>query len=70
MEEYENEYQQELEELVDFDEVILQDLSKTNYMFNKAGCGITNEEASLIGMTMDQMSHQNKFKNIRYLLGY
>lgn len=68
MEEYESEYQQDLEEPVNSEEVIVQDLSKTNYMFNKAGCGITNEEANLIGMTMDQMSRLNKFKNIRYLV--
>jgi len=48
------------------DEINIQDLSKFNYMFNKAGCGITNDEAHLIGITMNQMSQLRKFKNIRY----
>ncbi|KAF0764875.1 radial spoke head protein 6 A-like [Aphis craccivora] len=50
----------------DVDEINVQDLSKSNYMFNKAGCGLTNDEAHLIGITMDQMSQLEKFKNIRY----
>jgi hypothetical protein len=49
------------------DEINVQNLSKINYMFNKAGCGITNDEAHLIGITMDQMSQLQKFKSIRYL---
>ncbi|XP_026819794.1 radial spoke head protein 6 homolog A-like [Rhopalosiphum maidis] len=48
------------------DEISVQDLSKMNYMFNKAGCGITNDEAHLIRITMDQMSQLQKFKSIRY----
>ncbi|XP_025208612.1 radial spoke head protein 4 homolog A-like [Melanaphis sacchari] len=47
-------------------EINVQDLSKINYVFNKAGCGITNDEAHLIGITMDQMSQLEKFKSIRY----
>lgn len=49
----------------DVDEINVQDLSKINYMFNKAGCGLTNDEAHLIGITMDQMSLLEKFKSIR-----
>lgn len=51
----------------DLDEINVQDLSKINNMFNKAGCGLTNDEAHLIGITIDQMSQLGKFKNIRYL---
>lgn len=50
------------------DEIYVQNLSKINYAFNKAGCGITNDEAHLIGITMDQMSQLKKFKSIRYIL--
>lgn len=49
----------------DLDKINVQDLSKINNMFNKAGCGITNDEAHLIGITIDQMSQLGKFKNIR-----
>ncbi|CAI6354534.1 unnamed protein product [Macrosiphum euphorbiae] len=48
------------------DEIKVQDLSKINSIFNKAGCGITNDEVHLIGITIDQMSQLGKFKNIRY----
>jgi len=51
----------------DIDEINVQDLSKINNIFNKAGCGITNDESHLIGITIDQMSQLGKFKNIRYI---
>ncbi|XP_022171447.1 radial spoke head protein 4 homolog A-like [Myzus persicae] len=50
----------------EIDEINVQDLSKSNNMFNKAGCGITNDESHLIGITIDQMSQLGKFKSIRY----
>lgn len=63
--EVENEYEDNLKNIVESNETIVQDLSKVNHMFNKAGCGLTNDEAMLIRVTMDQMSHSEKFKNIR-----
>jgi len=51
----------------EIDDINVQDLSKINNMFNKAGCGITNDESHLIGITMDQMSQLGKFKSIRYI---
>jgi len=51
----------------EMDEIKVQDLSKINSIFNKAGCGITNDEVHLIGITIDQMSQLGKFKNIRYI---
>lgn len=67
--EYENEYEGDgISRPVELEEITVQDLSRSNYMFNKAGCGIRDDEANLIGMTMDQMSRLGKFKNIRYLL--
>lgn len=47
------------------DQIVIQDLTKINYLFNKAGCGIPHDEAYLIGLTMSQMTNQDKFKNIR-----
>ncbi|XP_050426671.1 radial spoke head protein 6 homolog A-like [Adelges cooleyi] len=44
----------------------VQELSTSNKAFNKAGCGLTVEEAETIGATMDQMSRSGKLKNIRY----
>lgn len=46
-------------------EMRVQNLAKINYMFNKAGCGMTNDEVNLIGITMNQLSRLEKFKNIR-----
>lgn len=63
--EVENEYEDDLKNFMDPNETIVQDLSKINYIFNKAGCGLTNDEVMLIGITMDQMSQSEKFKNIR-----
>lgn len=61
--EVENEYEDNLKN--ESNETIVQDLSKINHMFSKAGCGLTNDEVMLIGITMDQMSRLEKFKNIR-----
>lgn len=67
--EYENEYEDSgIIHPVELEEISVQDLSQINYMFNKAGCGIRDDEANLIGITMDQMSRLGKFKNIRYIL--
>lgn len=63
--EVENEYEDDLKNVMDPNDTIVQDLSKINYIFNKAGCGLTNDEVMLIGITMDQMSQSEKFKNIR-----
>jgi len=49
----------------EIDNINVQDLSKINNIFNKAGCGITDDEAHLIGITINQMSQQGKFKSIR-----
>ncbi|VVC44774.1 Radial spokehead-like protein [Cinara cedri] len=65
--EVENEYEENVvKKTNEFDRIVIQDLSKINYLFNKVGCGITNDEAYLIGITINQMSNQDKFKNIRY----
>lgn len=67
--EYENDYEDsDIIRPVELEEISVQDLSQINYMFNKAGCGIRDDEANLIGITMDQMSRLGKFKNIRYIL--
>lgn len=66
-EEYNIEYEDEesINNTIGLNEIVVQDLSKTNYMFNKAGCGISNDEANLIGITMNQKLRLGKFKNIR-----
>lgn len=61
----ENEFEEDIYYSEKSNEVIVQDITKINYMFNKAGCGLTNDEANLIGITMNEMSHLEKFKNIR-----
>lgn len=66
-EEYEIEHEYE-EKRVNVEKpykTLVQDLSKANYMFAKIGHGITNDEANLIVITMDQMSRLGKFKSIR-----
>lgn len=61
----ENEDEDHIKNYEHLNAVIAQDLSQINYMFNKAGCGITTDEINLIKITIVQMSHLGKFKNIR-----
>lgn len=61
----EGEYENDANNANKSNNITVQDLAKINYVFSKAGCGMTNDEVSLIGITMNQLSHFKKFKNIR-----
>jgi len=50
-------------------ETAVQDLSLANYMFNKAGCGVTNDETYFIETVMNHLSNRVNFKSVRYRTG-
>lgn len=61
----EHDYEEDTNDTLQFDEITVQDFSRANYMFNKAGCGLTSTEVNLIEITINQMISLGKIKNIR-----
>ncbi|XP_050528408.1 radial spoke head protein 4 homolog A-like isoform X2 [Daktulosphaira vitifoliae] len=55
-----------LENTSSFEDKYVQNLWEANYMFRKAGYGLSNNEVSLIAILLNQMSEMNKFRSLRY----